>query len=105
MNVVTELAVGYPATEYSATRGFSPDILAAAVASLAARGLVADGALTEAGRALRADLEAATDAAQAAVVDALGDEVDELVAMADALSDLVVASGAFPVDARKRAAG
>jgi hypothetical protein len=105
MNVVTELAVGYPATEYSATRGFSPDVLAAAVASLAARGLVADGALTEAGSAFRAGLEAATDAAQAAVVDALGDEVDELVAMADALSELVVASGAFPVDGRKRAAG
>jgi hypothetical protein len=105
MNIVTELAVGYPPTEYSATRGFSADVLAVAMAGLTAHGLVADGALTDAGWALRAELEAATDAAQAAVVDALGDQVDELVAMADALSALVIASGAFPVDARKRAAG
>src|SRR4051794_17919594 len=31
MNIVTELAVGYPPTEYSATRGFSPDVLAVAM--------------------------------------------------------------------------
>ena len=45
MNVLTELWVGMPLGAYTATRGWSPEQVAAEVAELEAAGLVADGAL------------------------------------------------------------
>ena len=47
----------------------------AAEARLSARGLVADGAFTAEGRALREEVEVATDAQCAVILDALGDSV------------------------------
>lgn len=105
MNVLTELWLDYPLGEYSSTRGFSPDRLAQAVESLAARGWVRDHRLTDAGRAARNELEAVTDAGQAALVRALGEHLDRVVAAASAISDRLVAAPAFPSDPRKRAAG
>ena len=70
----------------------------AAVARLTARGWVADGALTPAGRAARDAIEAATDLAQQRVLDALADELDELVGTLGHWADRVVAAGWFPPD-------
>ncbi|QYG93166.1 hypothetical protein HC251_12480 [Iamia sp. SCSIO 61187] len=66
-----------------AVRGWTPDEWAAAQADLAARGLVdGDGAATDAGRALRAQVEEATDRAALRPWTALGAEA---VARLDAL--------------------
>lgn len=105
MNVFTELWLGYPLGEYSSTRGFAPERLALAVASLAARGWVAHDTLTDAGRAARNELEAVTDLGQAALVRALGSGLDGIVTAADRISDRLLAAPAFPSDPRKRAAG
>lgn len=105
MNVLTESWLGYPVGEYSGTRGFGPDRLAVAVAGLEGRGWVANGALTEAGRAARLDVEAATDASQQQLVDLLGDGIDDVIERADAVSRLLEAVPAVPSDPRKRAAG
>ena len=105
MNVLTELWVGYPVGAYSGTRGYGPDALAASVAGLEARGWVADGALTPAGRAARSAIEDATDVSQGALVAALGDRLDAIVSSAEALSARIMAAAAFPADPRKRAAG
>lgn len=105
MNVLTELWVGYPLGEYTDTRGWPVERREAAVAQLEADGLVADGALTPAGQAFRDGLEVATDAAQAGLVAALGDALDEVVERLDAWSALCIAAGEFPEDERKRAAG
>ena len=56
MNVLTERWLGFPAGQYSATRGFSPDRIDAAVSGLRRRGwLDALGDLTVAGARPRSD--------------------------------------------------
>ena len=79
ISLLTELYWGLPLRSYSRSRGWSSDSFAAAEARLEQRGLVTDGALTDAGRAERESIEVATDHAGRAPIDALGDDVDELV--------------------------
>ena len=105
MNVLTELWLGMPLLSYTGTRAWPPEAMEAAVASLTARGWVADGALTDAGRAAREDVEARTDAQEQSVVDALGDRLDDVCARLDAWGTRCVEAGAFPADVLKRAAG
>ena len=107
MNVVTEVWLGYPVGEYSATRGFGPDRLEHAVQSLAARGWLAVDLreLTAQGRAAREEIEAATDASQQAVIEALGEELEPLIQDLSGISRAVITACAAPADPRKRAAG
>lgn len=106
MNVFTELWLGYPAGEYSGTRGFSPERVQAAVDSLAKNGWVDDaGALTADGREAREQIEHATDVSQQQVMAALSDDATSLIAELTTIGDAVVASHAAPADPRKRAAG
>jgi hypothetical protein len=105
MNVLTELWLGYGLGEYSGTRGWSAERLAAAVSSLEQRGWMSNGSLTADGRRSRLELEAATDTTQDELIAGLGGDVDQLINRAAALSDLVMAVPAFPSDPRKRAAG
>lgn len=104
-NVLTELWTGMELGSYTATRGWSPDQQAAAVASLEARGWVAGGRLTDAGTSARTDLEERTDAAAQAVVDALGADLDAVVEQLDGWGARVIEASGFPADALKRAAG
>jgi hypothetical protein len=104
-NLLTELWVGFEAQAYAGTRAWSPEAMATAQQRLRDRGLLDGDALTDAGRALRAHVEEATDTAVAPVVAALGDRLDAVVARCDAWSAAVVARGWFPPDALKRAAG
>ena len=105
MNVLTELWLGMPLLSYTGTRAWSPEAMDAAVASLTARGWIADGALTDAGRAAREDVEARTDLQEQPIVDALGARLDHVCAQLDAWGDRCVQAGAFPADVLKRAAG
>jgi hypothetical protein len=86
-------------TEFAkASRGWSEQEWAAAEAGLTARGLLdGDGALTEAGQALRARLEADTDRLAAPPWQHLGERgTEEVVRIAKAMSRAVAAAGAFP---------
>jgi hypothetical protein len=105
MNVLTECWVGMPLLSYTATRGWPDAAMRAAVDGLEARGWLRGGALTDAGRAARADLEDRTDAAEHAIVAALGDRLDEVCSRLDDWSERCIAAGAFPADILKRAAG
>ncbi len=106
MNVLTEIWLGYPVGEYSATRGFSPEQLDAAASRLKDRGwMAADGTMTDGGRQARVAIEEATDLAQRAVTAGLHASVDALVHDADLVSAAVLAHHAAPADPRKRAAG
>ncbi|RCG27657.1 hypothetical protein DTL70_04855 [Streptomyces diacarni] len=72
--LVSFAAVGAAPVENFASRGWSAQEWAAAGRRLAARGLVdADGAATDAGRALRHEVERRTDESAAAPYRALGD--------------------------------
>jgi hypothetical protein len=79
IGLLTELYWGLPLRSYIRSRAWSNDELDAAEERLVARGLMADGAFTEAGRAEREAVEVATDRQCQPIIDALGDDVDELV--------------------------
>jgi len=88
---------GFTAEAARATRGWSEEEWAAALAGLTERGLVADGALTADGVALRTAVEAETDQLSAAPFAHLGTERTERVAeLAGSLTGRLLANGAFP---------
>ena len=105
MNVLTEVWVGFPLGSYSATRGWSPEQIAAAADRLRGGGLLVADELTDAGRRLRDGIEADTDALEASIVEALGPHLDADLAALDEWSARCVAARAFPPDVFKRAAG
>ncbi|GAA2540037.1 SCO6745 family protein [Pseudonocardia hydrocarbonoxydans] len=105
MGVLMEVWLGYPVGEYSGTRAWPDEAAAAGVARLEADGLIADGAITERGRAVRDAIEAATDASQEALVAALGADLEPVAAVVAGWSEQCVQARQFPPDPRKRAAG
>lgn len=104
-NIVTELWLGMPLGSYTATRGWSDEQLDSAVGKLRDRGVVGDGGLTLEGQDLRFRIEQATDRAERAVVEAIGDDLEATIEQLSAWSARCVAAGAFPPDPYKRAAG
>ena len=94
---------------YEAARSTAPRerllAMRAAVDGLEARGWLRDGALTDAGRAARADIEDRTDASEQAIVAELGGRLDEVCSRLDGWSERCITAGAFPADILKRAAG
>lgn len=105
-NLLTEAHIGLSTRDYTRTRGWSESEIDAAAADLVDRRLLTDdGALTEYGRALRGEIEIATDAALDPVLDAVGDRLDTVVERCRGWSAAVVEGGAFPDDRVKRAAG
>lgn len=106
MNVLTEVWLAYPVGEYSSTRAFSAERIAAAADALRGRGWIdADGIITSSGRVARDAIEAATDLAQNALIAALGPHVEDVIADASTVGAAVLAHHAAPADPRKRAAG
>jgi hypothetical protein len=79
IGLLTELYWGLPLRSYSRTRAWTDDQFDAATARLEARQLIADGAFTPAGRDVREGIEEETDAQMQPVLDALGDDLEELV--------------------------
>ncbi|MFB6594467.1 SCO6745 family protein [Streptomyces diastaticus] len=99
-SLVSFAAVGAAPAEVFASRGWSPAEWTAARGRLVARGLVdADGAATEAGRALRGAVERRTDALAAAPWRALTDaERGRLVTALEPLWLAAIASGLLPAE-------
>ena len=95
IGLLSELYWGLPPRSYVRTRAWSDDDLGAAEARLAGRGLLADGALTEAGRAEREAVEEATDRGCQPILDALGDDVDELIERLGAWATRIRAAGGY----------
>ena len=106
MNILTELWLGYPFGEYSATRGFSPTQLSAAAAHLRERGwLNTDDSLTGEGRKLRDAIEHGTDTSQRSLIEQLGGNLASVISSGRSITSAVLTACAAPADARKRAAG
>jgi hypothetical protein len=104
-NLLTEMRVGWEPLAYTATRGWSPEAMAAATERLTRRGLIDGSALTEAGSALRDGIEETTDRLVQPVVDAIGDDLTGLVERLDGWARQIVDAGWFPPDPYKRASG
>lgn len=96
IGLLTELYWGLPLRTYVRTRAWSDAQLDAAEERLRARGIVAHGALTEAGRTLREGIETATDAQCRPIVDVLGDGTDELVGLLAPWGDAIREAGGYP---------
>lgn len=105
MSILTELWVGFPLGEYSGTRGWAPEAIAACVEQLQADGLLDGEILSADGQALRDRIEDSTDRGQEQLVAGLGGDVDGLIAELGSWSDRCVSASAFPPNAYKRAAG
>ncbi|GAB4065629.1 hypothetical protein GCM10028777_15750 [Angustibacter speluncae] len=91
---------GFAPAFAAASRGWTPEQWQEAADGLRARGLLdPDGRLTDAGRALREELEVATDAASARPLGVLdADGLARLTALGRSLSGRAVAAGAYPAD-------
>ena len=96
IGLLTELYWGLPLRSYVRTRAWSDEQLAAAEARLSERGLMAGGAFTAEGRARREAVEAATDAQCEVVVRALGDDLDELLAVLTPWGQALRDAGGYP---------
>jgi hypothetical protein len=99
IGLLTELWLRLPLRSYIRSRAWSREQLDDAVDRLRSRGLITvhgDGAtFTNAGHALRAEIEDATDRQMAAALAALGDDVDELFGLLLPWSEAVVAAGGY----------
>lgn len=89
-----------PYSSYTVSRGWPQDEIDATLARLREVGLIAADAFafTAAGEALRAEIELATDRQQWPVIEAIGDDFTELVALLRPLKDAVITARAYPVD-------
>jgi hypothetical protein len=96
IGMLTELYWGLPMRSYVRSRAWSNEELDAAEERLVARGLVADGDFTDAGRAAREAVETGTDDACAPIVQNLGGDVDELVSLLSGWSKAVQAGNGYP---------
>jgi hypothetical protein len=96
IGLLTELYWGLPLRTYIRTRAWSDEQLDAAEDRLVARGLVASGAFTDEGRAVRDAVEAATDAQCAPILDALGEDLDELIGIIGPWGAAIRDAGGYP---------
>ena len=78
ISLLTEVWWGLPMGSYSRTRAWSPDQMEAAKERMRGSGVLEGDAITDAGRKFREDIEVNTDWMMERVVDALGDDADEL---------------------------
>jgi hypothetical protein len=103
IQLMSELQLGMPLKTYSATRGWTVDQMDAALDGMRAKGWVEGDAFTPAGRAFRELIESDTDAMETPIVDAIGDDFDELIAIlrswAMAIVKVGIAGGGYPGDA------
>ncbi len=102
IGLLTEAYMGLPLRTYIRTRGWDDAELDGAAVRLRGRGwLDAAETLTPAGLDAREAMERATDRAMTPAIDALGDEVDEVVTLLAPWGEAVRAAGGYvggPVD-------
>jgi hypothetical protein len=95
--LLTEQWWGLPARSYAPTRGWTGADMHAGFDRLKRRGLMTGGEqLTDAGRAFREEVEVRTDELERPLLDALGDDVDELLQHLDAWAEAIIAAGSYP---------
>jgi len=78
------------------TRGWTAEEVAAAIDTLRARGWVTGNGLSKIGRDAREAIEVATDVQQLSIVQAIGDDFDELVERLTPWRDAIIAGRGYP---------
>jgi hypothetical protein len=99
INLLSEAWRDLPAGSVAAGQmGWSPDDVAAAAHRLADRALLVDGELTAGGRALREEIETATDRQERPILAALDDALGEILDLLTPWARAVMAVGASPTE-------
>jgi len=101
IGLLNDVYMGLPLKSYVRTRGWSDEELDAGETRLVARGWLADGGLTPAGRDAREAIEVTTDRGMARAVAALGDDLDAVLEVLRPWGEKIRATGAYvagPVD-------
>jgi hypothetical protein len=96
IGLVTERYWGVPPRSYVRTRAWSDADLDGAADRLRERGILEGADLSPAGRRAREEIEKATDAQCGAIVAALGDDVEELIALTAEWSGAIQAAAGYP---------
>ena len=97
VGLLTEPYWGMPPRTYIRTRAWSDEQLDAGQEQLRTAGHLDEaGVLTEQGRTFREDLELATDAQMAPAIDALGDDLDELVGLLSPWARQIMRGAGYP---------
>ncbi len=96
IGLLTELYWGLAMRTYSRTRAWTTEQFDAATERLESRGLIADSALTAAGREHREAIEVETDRQMKPALDALGDDADELFDLLRPWAASIVEQGGYP---------
>lgn len=94
--LLTELWWGLPRRSYALTRGWTAEEFDEADRRLAAAGLIADDELTDAGRTLRRTIERSTDELERPVIEAIGDDIGELIDLLEPVAATIVANQGYP---------
>jgi hypothetical protein len=98
ITLLTELWWRMPLNSYVRTRGWTAEQISAAIEGLRDRKLLDGDQLTPEGRELRAAVESATDLGEAAVVEALGGDAEELCELVEPWARTIVAAKGYPAD-------
>jgi hypothetical protein len=102
IQLMSELQMGIPLKTYSATRGWTVAQMDAALDGMRAKGWIEGDAFTPEGRAFRERLESETDEMEVPIVDAIGDDLDELLRILRpwtmAIVKVGIAGGGYPGD-------
>jgi hypothetical protein len=96
IGLLTELYWGLPLKTYIRTRAWSDDELDDGIERLETRGLLAGGALTEEGSRKREAVELATDLQCSPIIEALGDEFDELTSLLAPIGEAIRKASGYP---------
>jgi hypothetical protein len=98
ITLLTELWWRMPLNSYVRTRGWTAEQISAAIEGLRDRKLLDGDQLTPEGRELRAAVESATDLGEAAVVEALSGDAEELCELVEPWARTIVAAKGYPAD-------
>ncbi len=98
ISLLTELFWGLQLGTYVFTRGWTGDQIEAGIERLTEKGYLQDRQFTEEGRAYRRDIESATDALEADIVDGLGERAEELFQLLEPMQKAVLDAKGYPVD-------
>ncbi len=95
IGLLTELFWGLPMRSYLRTRAWNDTDMDDAAARLRSRGLIDDEYFTDAGRAAREAVEAATDEQMLRITDRLGDDFDRVNQVLRGWSTQVIEAGGY----------
>ena len=93
IQLMMELVMGIPLKSFSRTRGWTIEQMDAALDGMRAKGWLAGDAFTPEGQALRDRVETDTDDMETAIVEAIGDDFDELIALLRPWAAAIVGAG------------